>query len=232
MNGKTDHETSQLITAITDAFKTNRNAGAGQLLRAIDLAIQLHGDQTPRPDGPYVHHVLRVAGRVVNDFGVKDTDVVIAVLLHDSLEDQYVKLSLLFDAGAAPTLENAKKYLRELFGDKVLHIVSAVTNPHEWDGLDANERNSRYLAHVSEMISDPDVFYVKLSDFSDNGLNIGNLTDKRKQYNLAQKYMPLYGLFAERLSNSDIAIDQSKKKEIVNRLMAAKEFAEKLHYSS
>jgi (p)ppGpp synthase/HD superfamily hydrolase len=75
---------------------------------AVKLAAQLHRDQVRKgTDIPYISHLLRVAGLVL-EFGA-DEDTAIAAMLHDAVEDQ----------GGMPTA----KLIREQFGDRVVRFV-------------------------------------------------------------------------------------------------------------
>src|SRR5260370_20741474 len=63
-----------------------------RLNQALDLAGRLHaGDR--REHEPYVNHLLRVAIRIMSHYGVRDTDVVCAALLHDAVEDHAAELA-------------------------------------------------------------------------------------------------------------------------------------------
>ena len=56
--------------------------------------IEFHKDQKDRPDGmPYISHPLEVSRTVVEDFGIRDVELIEASLLHDTVEDQGVKLA-------------------------------------------------------------------------------------------------------------------------------------------
>ncbi len=92
---------------------------------AIHTAAELHRDQVRRGRNrtPYVAHLYSTMHLVssVTD----DEDVLIASLLHDSLED-------------VPHL--TKENLSELFGERVLALVSGVTEP-----LDASKEMSDQL---------------------------------------------------------------------------------------
>jgi (p)ppGpp synthase/HD superfamily hydrolase len=111
------------------------------LARAYALAEEQHGDQT-RPAGePYVHHLLE-ALEIAVDSGATDPDVLVAVLLHDVVED------------TACTLDE----VRAEFGVRVADLVAWVTKP---DGGDAGQRQ-RYLAGFAA--APADVLTVKLAD--------------------------------------------------------------------
>jgi (p)ppGpp synthase/HD superfamily hydrolase len=109
------------------------------LARAYAVAEEHHGDQT-RPAGePYVHHLLE-ALEIAVDSGTTDSDVLVAVLLHDVVED------------TACTLDE----VRAEFGDRVADLVDWVTKP---EGSDVRQR---YLARFAS--APADVLTIKLAD--------------------------------------------------------------------
>jgi HD domain len=71
-----------------------------RLNRALELAARLHADDR-REREPYLNHLLRVAIRIMSHYGVRDTDVVCAALLHDAVEDHAAELAGAAGAGAA-----------------------------------------------------------------------------------------------------------------------------------
>ena len=80
---------------------------------ALAYAAKLHAAQKRKLSGaPYVSHLLRVAG-IVLEHGA-DEDEAIAALLHDAVEDQ----------GGAKTLEE----IRRRFGPRVAEIVAACSD--------------------------------------------------------------------------------------------------------
>ena len=60
--------------------------------RALDLAARLHAADR-RDREPYLNHLLRVAIRIMFYYGVRDTDVICAALLHDAVEDHPAELA-------------------------------------------------------------------------------------------------------------------------------------------
>jgi guanosine-3',5'-bis(diphosphate) 3'-pyrophosphohydrolase len=109
------------------------------LAKAYALAERHHADQT-RPAGePYVHHLLE-ALEIAVDSGATDPDVLVAVLLHDVVED-------------TPCTPDE---VRAEFGNRVAELVGWVTKP-EGEGV-----RERYLAGFAS--APADVLTVKLSD--------------------------------------------------------------------
>src|SRR5258708_16132237 len=53
-------------------------ADVGRILDALELMVELHLDQAPRPDGtPYIEHPLAVASQVLEAMASKDSDMVV-----------------------------------------------------------------------------------------------------------------------------------------------------------
>ncbi|MDP3697539.1 MAG: HD domain-containing protein [Candidatus Taylorbacteria bacterium] len=193
--------------------------GKEKIIEALELALFLHSDQRPRPDGPYVDHILRGVNRLLG-FGVTDPDIIIASALHDSVEDQSSKLA----EGAISELserEKAIESIRQKYGQRVSNIVESITNPEKLKELQAEQANEEYAVRLKEVIENLDTFYVKLSDFLDNGSKIKDIADARWQYKLAKKYLPIYKIFIDRIKRSDIILPQEIKDQIITDLSEA-----------
>lgn len=84
------------------------------IFRALEFAAHKHRDQR-RKDAeatPYINHPIQLASVLVNECGVTETDVVIAAILHDTVED---------------TQTTAAELERE-FGAAIAGIVMEVTD--------------------------------------------------------------------------------------------------------
>lgn len=155
---------------------------------AIDLACQLHQDQRrasptittsgrPLPGSePYVVHPLRNAVRIIR-WEESDSDIVIAAVLHDVVEDQAERLALtevrsLHGLDRTETRAVALHVIRDTFGANVARTVKAVSNPIPPAGqsLSREQKRGRYVAHVQQAIPDYRTFMVKAADFVDNAL--------------------------------------------------------------
>jgi len=103
------------------------------VLQAADMAARLHVDQRRKgiAQEPYINHLLEVATLVAEATGGSDPDVVIAALLHDSIEDQ----------GVTP------ETISEEFGQHVAHIVLEVTDDK---ALPKQERKRRQVQNASK----------------------------------------------------------------------------------
>jgi (p)ppGpp synthase/HD superfamily hydrolase len=85
-----------------------------QVLKAADAAAKWHVHQRRKgpAEEPYINHLLEVAMLVADATGGTDTNLVIAALLHDAIEDCEVPRELI--AGT--------------FGDDVASIIEEVTD--------------------------------------------------------------------------------------------------------
>ncbi|MEI7765467.1 MAG: HD domain-containing protein [bacterium] len=190
---------------------------------ALSLALEIHKDQKPRPDGPYVNHILRVSNRIVEEYGIKDPELVIAAALHDSVEDQAKKLAnLVNNTEAISEREKALLFIKNTFGERVEKIVSKLSNPEpESEGLSPEKKNLIYKEHVKEAIEDSDVFPIKLSDFSDNALNLEAVGDPTRRLKLSKKYLPVIEVFVDRIERAQDILSPEKITEMKNRLLSA-----------
>jgi hypothetical protein len=204
---------------LRDRFETEiasfPQADRDRLDRALGLAARLHADDS-RQREPYLNHLLRVAVRIITYYGVRDTDVITAALLHDAVEDHAADL-----AGGGQ--EAALAVLAEEFGPRVAELVGAVTNPPWSPGRDSHEQ---YREHVADSLGRcPWARVIKASDFTDNGTGIihttGPMVDK-----LASKYAPLVPVLRELISRDDTPLDAAAKELILSQLdTAAERFA-------
>jgi hypothetical protein len=186
-----------------------------RLRRALDLAARLHADDR-RQREPYLNHLLRVAIRIMTYYGVRDTDVICASLLHDAVEDHTADLA---DGGQ----EAALAVVADGFGPRVAELVAAVTNPQWSPGRDSHEQ---YREHVADSLGRcPWARVIKASDFTDNGVGINHTTGPMAD-RLAGKYAPLVPVLRELISRDDTPLSAAAKEHILSQLaLAAERFA-------
>lgn len=122
------------------------------LLRAASFAAKKHTGQTRKGDEaqPYVNHPLEVANLLSNVGKVEDFDVLIAALLHDTIEDT----------------ETTEKEINELFGETVCGYVSEVTDDKSLPKQGRKQLQVEHAPHLSTGAK-----LIKLAD------KISNITD-------------------------------------------------------
>jgi guanosine-3',5'-bis(diphosphate) 3'-pyrophosphohydrolase len=122
------------------------------ILKALEFAAIKHRDQR-RKDvaaSPYINHPIALATILATEGGILDSVVIIAALLHDTIED------------TETTLEE----LRATFGPAVAGIVMEVTDDKSLPKAERKRLQIEHAAHISE-----EAKLVKLAD------KIANLRD-------------------------------------------------------
>jgi (p)ppGpp synthase/HD superfamily hydrolase len=118
---------------------------SGDLVRAIEWAIEAHGTQRRKCTTiPYYAHLLGVASLVLEDGG--DEQEAVAAVLHDLVEDT--------DA----TVED----VRGRFDDRVARIVDACTDAYERPKPPWQPRKDAYIARLRTAA--PDELRVAMAD--------------------------------------------------------------------
>ncbi len=122
------------------------------LLKAASFAAKKHIDQKRKGDtaAPYINHPLEVANLLANKGNVKDTDVLIAAMLHDTIEDT----------------DTTKEEIIELFGEKVCGFVLEVTDDKSLPKAERKQKQVEHAPHLSDGAKQ-----IKLGD------KISNITD-------------------------------------------------------
>lgn len=210
-----------------------------KLESAIALATALHENQSRGARGtlkrtPYIEHPLRNAIRLIR-LGNAEQDVIIANVLHDTVEDGSVDFVKKFaedrftdgridEVQARAMLED---YIEKRFGGRVLNAVHKVTNEYfsrrQWSELTQEEKADLYLNHVRNSIkNDPDALLVKVSDFIDNatGLYHSDVKGREKRtLRQAKKYLPVASVFRDEIHNvSDLHVSDEGRREILLKM--------------
>lgn len=186
------------------------------LHRALALAERLHG-QDRRSREPYLHHILRVTIRIMSRYRVRDSDVLVAALLHDAVEDHPEELA---DGAPADPTAAALAAIERDFGARVAGLVASVTNPVFDPGQDRDEQYRRHL--IDALTCDPWARVIKLSDLTDNGVGLIYSTPAKVRRSAA-KYAPLVPALRELVMLPDTPLDGEVKVHILSQLDRAEE---------
>ncbi len=105
-----------------------------KLLQAVSFAAKKHIAQKRKGNdaAPYINHPLEVANLLANVGKVEDYDVLIAAVLHDTIEDT----------------ETTKEEITELFGSNVCGMVLEVTDDKS---LPKSERKQKQIEHAPHL---------------------------------------------------------------------------------
>ena len=108
--------------------------GIKQLLHAASFAADKHKEQRRKGSDalPYINHPLEVANILANIGHVDDIDILIAAILHDTIEDT----------------ETTPEELTSLFGERVCGFVLEVTDDQS---LPASVRKRLQIEHAPHL---------------------------------------------------------------------------------
>jgi (p)ppGpp synthase/HD superfamily hydrolase len=131
--------------------RLRQDALGDRFVDALGYATRAHAGQLRGGDGqPYVAHLLRVTGLVIQEGGSEDE--AIAALLHDTVEDQ----------GGLGRLED----IRNRYGDAVADVVDECTDSYGDPKPPWRRRKEQYLEELDR--SSPGGLLVSLADKLDN----------------------------------------------------------------
>jgi guanosine-3',5'-bis(diphosphate) 3'-pyrophosphohydrolase len=122
------------------------------LLHATSFAARKHRNQKRKgSDGePYINHPLEVANMLANIGKIDDIDILIAAILHDTIEDT----------------ETTEQELTEIFGPRVTGFVLEVTDDKTLPKTERKRLQVEHAPHLSNGAKQ-----IKLAD------KISNITD-------------------------------------------------------
>jgi len=127
--------------------------------KAIYWARKYHGDQKRKSGEPYYSHPLEVA-YMISDYKLK-TDVIVASILHDIIEDTEVTVGMIFDN----------------FGQRVAETVDRLTR----DRPDGTKLSVSEIIINAYQKQDEEVLLIKLFDRLHNLNTLGAMTPEKKQ---------------------------------------------------
>ena len=159
------------------------------LQTAYNVAFEAHKGQLRKEGSPYISHPVAVATILIELH--LDIETVCAGLMHDVLEDSFIK----------------KSYLEKLFGKEVVAIVDGVSNLNKLDFDSIEDRNANNLQKMAlAMSKDIRVIIVKLCDRLHNMRTIEFLP-REKQISKSLETLDLYGPIAIRIGMQNIRIE-------------------------
>ena len=163
------HIVNSSVKEVSAKFADQMINGITDLERAEAFANKKHANQK-YGDGPYTIH-LRAVVQVLNDFGWRVTDILVAGWLHDTIEDT----------------DTTREEIECLFGEQVARLVWACTGV----GANRKERNQSIYAKLKEC---PEGVCLKLADRIPNAEN-----SKANNPSLFEMYKKEYEAFENAL---------------------------------
>ncbi len=137
-----------------------------KILEAAIFAARKHQGQVrkDREESPYVTHPLAVAKVIYEVGGVDDLPILIAAILHDTIEDT----------------DTTQAEVREIFGEEVLSFVLEVTDDKS---LEKQERKRLQVVHAASLSHPAKI--IKLADKLINCQDV--LTSPPKDWSLERQ---------------------------------------------
>jgi GTP diphosphokinase / guanosine-3',5'-bis(diphosphate) 3'-diphosphatase len=163
-----EHQEKQFLSLL----KTFPHTEQERITHAYTLAKQAHAGQFRDEGEPYVTHPIRIARTLVEQLNERRPDVIIAALLHDTVEDTEL------------TQADIEKY----FGVGVAKLVAALTRPKE---------QPRAESYAKLLHADVDVRLIKACDCLDNmrsmrgRIDVGSDRWLRHHREAEEYYLPL-----------------------------------------
>ena len=116
-----------------------------RLLQAIAYAADKHRDQRRKDANasPYINHPIALANVLANEGGIDDEAVLVAAILHDTIEDT----------------DTTADELRRLFGKRITDIVLEVTDDKALEKAERKRLQIEHAPHISRRAK-----LVKLAD--------------------------------------------------------------------
>ena len=133
-----------------------------QLAKAIHLAALAHVEQKDKSGKPYILHSLRVMFNLSTD----DEELMATAVLHDVLEDTYIKM----------------QEIESSFSPRVVNLLKLLTRLE----------NENYQQYIDRISTDPDAVKIKLADLRDN-MDIARLQSfEEKDIKRIKKYIKAF----------------------------------------
>ena len=173
-------------------------ATVGELLHAALFAAEKHRHQRRKDAAasPYINHPLTVANILANEGGIDDPVVLIAALLHDTIEDT--------DTTAAE--------LEAAFGPAITRVVLEVSDD---TSLPASERKRLQVEHAATASRAAKL--VKLADKIANLRDLCNCPPAGWPLRRKQDYFDWAGEVMEKLRGINPALEAAFERELARR---------------
>lgn len=148
-----------LATCVQQAYSDGSISAndTGKIIRAIQFAANQHQNQTRKnvEKTPYIIHPMGVASHLMTTGNVRDTDIIIAGLLHDTVEDTGASLEEISREFGVAVAE----YVREVTDDKSLpkaerKRLQIVNAPHKSPGAAMVKLADKHY-NLSDMLVNP-----------------------------------------------------------------------------
>lgn len=174
------------------------------LIQAINFAAEKHSTQKRKgaDEQPYINHPLEVLNLLLSVGKIEDYNVLIAAVLHDTIEDT----------------ETTKEEITELFGADVCELVLEVTDDKSLPKAERKQKQIEHAPHLSRGAR-----YIKLGD------KISNIRDvsENPPDGWSDKRRLEYVEWGEEVIGGLRGVNSSLEKHFDELVLAAREAIEK-----
>jgi guanosine-3',5'-bis(diphosphate) 3'-pyrophosphohydrolase len=171
----------RLFEIIDQVLGYSPEANTALLEKAYVFSAKVHSGQVRLSGEPYLSHPLAVAGILARMR--LDEESIAAGLLHDTLEDEHVRL----------------EDLEQAFGRDIAYIVQGVTKLSQFDYQSREERQAEYMRKmILAMSQDIRVLLIKLADRLHSMTTLQFHTPE-KQLQVSQETLDIFAPLAGRL---------------------------------
>ena len=169
----------------------------GILLEAIRFAAEKHRDQRRKDSqqSPYINHPIEVTQLLWEVGGVREIEVLLAAVLHDTVED----------TGTRP------EEISDRFGDDVLSFVMEVTDDKS---LPKGERKRLQIEHAPYISLGAKL--IKLADKSCNVRNLVTMPPKDWPLKRRQEYLLWTEKVVAGLRGTNVALEEYYDHELAS----------------
>ncbi len=161
--------------------------------RAYNFGKEAHRPQQRDTGERYFEHLRSVAIILIDECKIKDPDLIVASLLHDSIEDSGIFANA---TQAYPEWEkDARSSLSRIFNPRVAEIVITLTKP-KVDGLKLKTKEEAHDRYINNLSKAPaETILVKMADRLHNLRSLPGTTPEKQQRIAAETktiYLPLF----------------------------------------
>jgi GTP pyrophosphokinase len=181
----------KVVPEIDDFIEVRRfnRSDVARIKRALQFAIRAHENQQRLSGEPFITHPVSVS-KMLFDMGF-DADVIMAGLLHDTVEDTGITLS----------------DLRDEFGNEVADLVDGVTKISMIRSENIKQRQAENIRKMLlSMVNDIRIILIKLADKIHNMRTLEYL-DRERALRIARETIDIYAPLAGRLGMARIKVE-------------------------
>ncbi len=170
---------------------------------AYNLAKVAHALQIRNTGERYFEHCRAVTLVLLDESGVKDTDTIVASLLHDTLEDSHL-IGCPDDINSVRR-EKEKRWYTKMFGVNAADIIISITKPYI-DNSEIHNKKEKDQAYFNQLENaKEEAILIKMADRLHNLRTVENDQHRKEKIvtETKDKYIPLFERFLHRCETEE-----------------------------